>query len=152
MSVFGLEKQIPSVVLQLLKSDQQYYLTGSRYFGGVNDNSDWDFIAKNCNEVLTELVDMGFLEVDHSTYNDPTVAMVMRLGREGYRTTIDVQLVDKLETKLFIQNVLKNHWLENGMPNKKTDRNRDWHLVHAVIDALPWSNDYIHEYGKQKES
>ena len=37
-----------------------FYITGSRYFGNVRDESDWDFFVQDSEEVQQYLVAIGF--------------------------------------------------------------------------------------------
>jgi len=148
MSINGLEHFVPIVILDFMKSKHKYYLTGSRYFGGVHSESDWDFIVHANSDVMEELTSWGFLELSHPEYSDPTVTKVMYIHCDinGKKTTIDVQLVKEINIKLFIQKFLKNHWTYHGMPCDKSQRKQAWNLAYDMVRAMPWGEDFIREY------
>ena len=98
-------------VLSLLKDLRpfSFYLTGSRFFGWANANSDIDFYTENSPEVKKILKDMGFEELPggyetRSNYlKDNQTLSVMR-----HRTAkIDVQIVYDVEVKTEAQRILE---------------------------------------------
>lgn len=59
--MFVTDKEIPLPVLaQLRLTTHQFYLTGSRRFGGGDERSDWDFFTPEHGEIRTALAKWGF--------------------------------------------------------------------------------------------
>jgi len=64
-------KAFPPSVCALIESDIPVYLTGSRYFGGENQNSDWDFFTEFSADTIAKLLMRGYRSVPKTTnYSD----------------------------------------------------------------------------------
>ncbi len=63
---------LPVTVEMILKHQHPFYLTGSRFFGGVTDISDWDFFALYSEELRSQLLDYGFEPNDSEAYSIDT--------------------------------------------------------------------------------
>ncbi len=83
-------------------STHQFYLTGSRFFGGENSESDWDFFAQYKDSLHEDMLNSGFEE--HASYRSHTgVNVVFKKG------IVHIQLVENCEEKLLVQNMIKNN-------------------------------------------
>lgn len=90
--VFALQKTIPD----------QVYLTGSRFFGGVTRNSDWDFFVQENLLVTDNLRNQGFYKVsDQWSYLDVDCASVWQNGN------VHIQLSKDVNRRLMARNQLK---------------------------------------------
>lgn len=110
--ITNLSAVLPSIVETLNGSSFKFHLTGSRYFGGVKVESDWDLFIEESEEVIQFLSSIGFEMDFESFYDDPSVIAVYY----GYcihhdrRVKVDVQLVSNAELKLEVQRVLQQCW------------------------------------------
>lgn len=127
----------PSLVLDLMRSDIKFHLTGSRFFGGANEKSDWDFITE-ANPVTMSWLEANGFETDlDSSYSDPTIVKVLYgyCVHNGSRVKVDVQLVESVSTKLYIQSILKDHW-KHGLPVDKEVKKQIWNAAYAVYKSV----------------
>ena len=84
-------------LVRLIESGHYFYLTGSRYFGGARQNSDYDFFAEYDVELHAWLQALGFEEVLQPVYQDQLVVKVLIYkGSSGLwdEVSIHVQLVE----------------------------------------------------------
>lgn len=136
--IVNLNSMFPPAVekLQALKQFE-FYLTGSRFFGGATVESDWDFFVEYSAELESTLKDLGFERDSESTYEDPSIALVMSKYEtwQGRKTKLDIQLVKDAAKKLAIQTQLKNHWLYNAIPGSKEMRKAMWYGAYAGFNA-----------------
>ena len=88
---------------ELRNSKFEFYLTGSRYLGGANDNSDWDYFTQNSPGVRDFLQRLGFKHDLSGYYDDPLIVSVMCSG------DVHVQLCLNVESKERVQWTLKNN-------------------------------------------
>lgn len=63
-----------------------FHLTGSRFFGGETDHSDWDFITERTQEVTAFLLESGFV----------TMNLSMRSLAMRHPSGVDVILVNPI--------------------------------------------------------
>jgi hypothetical protein len=93
------------VLHNMRNSNIEFYLTGSRYFGNVHQDSDWDFFTSYTRETETWLLEQGFKKLDslddEISYKDSVTISVWRLEKG-----IDVQLVKSVNQKLKAQQIL----------------------------------------------
>lgn len=76
------------------------WLTGSRYFGGNRDHSDYDFFMEDSPETRRMLLGEGFNQVKTIGRCGPNTNAIFR------RDNIDVGLVENLQRKQWEQKVL----------------------------------------------
>ncbi len=132
---------LPVTVEMIQKHQRPFYLTGSRFFGGVSDISDWDFFALNSEELRSQLLDYGFEPNDNETYSSDT-EIVEVLSKTcidpgtGRLVKIDVQLLKALEKKAAVQEALKKTWgLRRSLPGDKTIQRCLWLAAYAGYDC-----------------
>ena len=134
---------IPSALNILDNSGFTFYPTGSRYFGGASETSDWDFLVEHDGEVCQFLLNNGFVHNDSGGYfGDATVSEVFTYNRVPLSgkplIKIDIQVVhqEHLSTKLLIQKILKEKYGNNGLPGDKQVRKEIWHLMFFALQKL----------------
>ena len=66
------------IFLAMGASTFAFYLTGSRFYGEVTAQSDWDFFVLDHANLDYWLLDNGFILLDSHKYNDPATVMVYR--------------------------------------------------------------------------
>jgi hypothetical protein len=132
----------------LNESGFEFFPTGSRYMGGMQKDSDYDFFADYNPAIEDWLLSLGF-EHDRTAYfEDDLSTMVYRIepdfdnngdvipGFEGF----DIQLVKNVGTKQMIQNILMSRYSSqegyNGLPGSKSERSELWNLVHHTLTSL----------------
>ena len=156
-------KSTTAVLLKMEESPFNFHLTGSRFFGDHNVDSDYDFFTKDTPEVRIFLESLG-LEAQHiSQYSeDQLLTAVYHLELEDDRCQIlpgfegiDVQLVEELDDKIFCQETLKEFY-PHGLPGKKTGHSDLWNLVlashnktkHGLITPRVSFNDVDEAFAK----
>ena len=92
-----------AVVGLLIKSDLNFYLTGSRFFGNVTATSDYDYFVKDCPEV-EEFLKANKFKAEGESYPSLVTTNCSRVFRRGI---VHVQLVENPELKNKIQNILR---------------------------------------------
>jgi len=133
---------LPSILNKLEYSVFTFYPTGSRYFGGVSSESDWDFFVEDSKEVREFLCQMGFESNDAEAYDDSTVVAVWsyytRSSWDKGLTKIDVQLISekKFSSKLMVQKLIKDYFGDNGLPGNKQTQREIWKLMLKSLTTL----------------
>lgn len=153
----GLQTRAQKILLAFNEHPSSvFHLTGSRFFGNPEVDSDFDFMTEDSESLRGFLSTLGF-ELVESCYNkDKLITGVYRLppircktwdhdeeryvenpnghiipGNEGF----DVQLTSMLDSKLLIQKVLKTRYV-HGLPGTKVEKTELWNLVaHALVVA-----------------
>ena len=122
--------------------DYKFYLTGSRYFGGATENSDYDFFIQDSDEVARDLLHHGFellpsYSCDGSgekrLARDHDIIRVMRFTDtdiNGKPFQIDVQLVADVKRRAAIIKWAKYSELIPKLSKK--DRPDFWNLLRQV--------------------
>ena len=80
-----------------------FYLTGSRYFGTENFNSDTDYFTSDNSGIREWLVNKGFHKNTVSRYVDMLTTEVW----SNFALPVDVQICKDVEKKVNIQAVMK---------------------------------------------
>ena len=121
---------------KLEDSNFEYYLTGSRFFGDNNQDSDTDYMTKDNPGVRKELEALGFKLDDNHDYKDKTTVIVCwHPGDEGSRNGYHVQLVVNVETKLRAQKIIKESLLPVYMATKRNGSTSDlWNFVLSLCE------------------
>jgi len=78
-----------------------FYLTGSRYFGGYTQCSDWDFFVEHSEDIINWLTSLDFKICIDTQYKDQSVQMIMKYRDEEIK--IDIQLVTNAQLKNEVQ-------------------------------------------------
>jgi hypothetical protein len=72
---------VESMINWMKQSKLAFALTGSRFFGGSKEDSDWDFFVSHSNSLVSDLKSLGFEPLDKSdaihSYSDSSIAVVM---------------------------------------------------------------------------
>lgn len=138
-------------ILENIKnSPNQYYLTGSRFFGGSTDTSDWDFFVQESPEVLAELKKWGLLKLpknENVKYFDKLMVCLfgsfyhLPISRqqevmfedvpEKQMHHVHVQVVSDATMKLRVQNALHASGLILGL--NKNERKKMWNFGIALL-------------------
>ena len=134
--IFGTLNTSATIHESFQNSDFLFYLTGSRYFGGAEENSDWDFFVQYDDNVVKFLVSLGF-ELRHATeYKDTELVKFMRHKEKK----IDVQLVKDAALKMLVQILLASEPMRrhyNGMV--KITRWYLWDFAYQIFTCnFPW--------------
>lgn len=132
---------LPVTVEMILKHSHSFYLTGSRFFGGVTEKSDWDFFTLYDKEVRRELLDYGFKRNSDEIYSGDT-EIVEVLSKNCFNPTtgtpvkVDVQLLIALKKKVAVQEALKKTWANyQRLPGDKTMQSCLWLAAYAGYDC-----------------
>ena len=126
--ISNLNTLLHPVLCALVQQDQVFHLTGSRFFGGANGNSDWDFFTEDTKAVVSFLKSHGFEIVPTSYSEDIQISRVMRLDAD-YQ--FDIQLVSDVDLKLRAQTYLKSCF-PSGLPGTKSDRKQLWKMAYEI--------------------
>lgn len=107
----------------MIQSDTHYYLTGSRRFGNLTIESDYDFFTQYTTTIHNELLQLGFIVQDlQFTYPDNDCVIVGR-----HPCGIDVQL---RKDPLKYENACKLiEALEITPPKDPYERMRFWNAL-----------------------
>ena len=129
------------VLYQILKSMEEsnfeFFLTGSRYFGGHREDSDHDFFVMEGTAVEEYLRANGFmLETECMYEGDPTFTKVLTLITDD--GVIQVQLIKSalFTRKQLVQRLLYNRYREIGLPGDKSTKRELWHLAYHIAESL----------------
>jgi len=132
---------LPVTVEMILKHQHPFYLTGSRFFGGVHEKSDWDFFALYSQELRAQLLEYGFKKNNDETYSgDTEIIEVLSKNCIDPDTDrpvkIDVQLLKAFEKKVAVQEALKKTWTNyQRLPGDKTMQSCLWLAAYAGYDC-----------------
>ena len=147
MVISAEEKVFDLPIRSLFYRDDKFvfFLTGSRYFGGSTEKSDYDFFAQHSDELMKALEQTGFHIL--STYfgdstgkllgRDPDIVEVARYQGESLRGpfSIDVQLVHNFERRKKITELLYHSGLMPKIP--KEDRPAFWSMAYSLYLSGP---------------
>ena len=117
-----------SIVRKMEEFPGKFYLTGSRFFGGVHSKSDWDYFTNDTYKTRAFLQLLGFVEDQKSAelqYDDFSLNTVFVLN------DIHIQLVKDA----FVKNKAQTFLLEN-VPMKsipKASRKYVWNLALRIV-------------------
>jgi len=112
-----------SAILELEKYSQEFFLTGSRFFGTHMSRSDFDFYVAYSNGLASDLEAIGFEEAHDPSYDDALTEHVLGKGM------VHVQLVKDIVLKARIQRALdKNCVMQHT--------GRDKHLHRVIWSAM----------------
>ncbi len=128
----------PNVFFAMANSEYKFYLTGSRFFGTQQQNSDWDFFVQKTISIDNDLSGMGFKREEKPSYIDPICDTVWK-----HPDGIHVQVVDDGRLKETAQLIIQNNNLLR-FALSKTESALVWK---AVITTLVEERD-----GLKKES
>jgi hypothetical protein len=122
------------VLLKLDDSHFDFHLTGSRYFGGFSQNSDYDFFVRNSEEIVAFLESIGFVKEECSNYQASIGLLCDTVAIYAHPfCRIHIQLVTDTKLRSFIA-----HKLDSSMimvnADKKT-KSKIWQLAYTLCNS-----------------
>ena len=119
-------------------SSYMFYLTGSRFFGTANNNSDWDFFVQDSPMLRVFLVKNGFKLDIHTGYDSCLDAAVYQYKDIHIQCVTDVEL--KIDVQSCIMNLnfykkwIRDSWNNDHMvPKNKEEMRETWQIAsHAM--------------------
>lgn len=145
---------VKDVLVAIVEAPFKFHLTGSRFFGYENDDSDWDFfigiITAQTRPVRKWLLENGFFHELNDHYNSPPFDPLndaLQVWRH-HTVNVHIQIVSdarkKLRTQEAINNVPGIANLLRALP--KEQRSLIWKMGRAVFDAgisagLQWTTN-----------
>lgn len=114
------------------------HLTGSRYFGGAREDSDYDFFVPHSPQLETALASVGFKFRD--TYlptrkeaeiysNDPSIMSVAEFNQPGCKIHIQLIKPALFDAKLRAQRIIKSRLSGVLAACDKTQRGQLWRVL-----------------------
>lgn len=141
---FSDKSTVVSVVEWIKASPKTFALTGSRYFGGANEDSDWDFFVEHDNNLYDFLLSQGFVDISRrevdivqgntNLYSDDSIVQVMeKICTDG---VVQIQLlqVGMFALKLAAQKFLKHAFVMPAIP--KVQRKAMWNVAMKTVATL----------------
>lgn len=132
--------EINMKLVELTRAFSQYkpakfYLTGSRYFGNHHEQSDYDYIVQDDEDVREFLRSQGFVIQALPHYNDTNTVAVYshQYGQKSWEK-IDVQCCQNVQNKLKAQQVIRGTF-PKGLPKDKSISKGIWELAIRLIDS-----------------
>lgn len=114
----------------------EFFLTGSRFFGGFTEVSDYDFFTMESSGVEEFLISLGFtLDSDLSYLDDPTFSKVFTFEEENGKVQVQLIRPRELSRKMLIQRLLRTKYPE-GLPGDKVQKRELWQLTHHILKQL----------------
>jgi len=111
-------------------------LTGSRFFGGAREDSDYDFFLPFSRNTHKRLYKSGFQPLDEygknlDTHFDSNTVQVFRANG----IPVDVQLVWDFDLKILAQKYIQDTGLlfYNGIPVPKRFHRDIWELAYKIV-------------------
>jgi hypothetical protein len=141
----GKTNQLDQALADLESTPQQFYLTGSRFFGNDGPNSDYDFFTQDTRSIRTILTQLGYEKLSWYSYEggplDNNCAVVYRkyvcsrrIFDDPHNTNIDIQLQKDVGKKMRAQEELKKSNILLFQRNKTTVHML-WTLVYNLFDS-----------------
>ena len=124
------DNSVENIIMELKTSSFHFHLTGSRFFGDIGFNSDYDFFTQEDPGTKNFLLNLGFREIKNHYYNDDQIINVFRLRINN--SWIDVQLVKNVELKRMVQKSIKGKYLKQYLRMDKIQRRHLWNLLYDV--------------------
>ncbi len=141
---FSDKSTVLSVVEWIKGSSKVFALTGSRYFGGTNENSDWDFFVEHDDNLYDFLLSQGFVNISRrevdivqgntNLYSDDSIVQVIeKVCIDG---VVQIQLLQKgmFALKLAAQKFLKHTFVMPVIP--KDQRKAMWDVAMRTVATL----------------
>lgn len=122
-----------SVITALNSFEEEFYLTGSRFFGTETANSDWDFfVSKHYFNVIKKLLNLGFKEIPCEKmvdlgYDKNQFSTILEL--QAVDGVIQIQIIDNIHSKNRVQETIKKEYLFEFNNMSKSERKKFWSLL-----------------------
>lgn len=130
--ITNLSNVMPEVIQTLHDSKYQFVMTGSRVFGGVTPESDYDFFVKHDESIDDFLGKLLFYRNHEKEYKDvSTVAVYTREPAFSGNPAIDIQVLSPImfEAKVAVQNILLKMFKGACLPGDKQFRRELWDIA-----------------------
>lgn len=133
----SIQNPIMNFISKMMDHDSfTFYLTGSRYFGNAQPQSDWDFFCQYSSEVTDWLRENGFQE--HYTdpgYKDSELVCLMR----NNAVKMDIQLVKDAELKWKVQQLLMTRadFRRMLLTMGKQYHSALWDMMYCFVKDIP---------------
>lgn len=103
-----------------------FTLTGSRFFGNPNEDSDWDFFVEFSSKLVHFLNEMGFEEIEDERYFDGSVATIFEKKLADGKIQIQVLYPMIYKIKFNLNNWIKNCYGYSFSTMSKEQRGFVW--------------------------
>ena len=122
-----------NIMVEFKRHADLFYLVGSRFFGNMTPESDWDFFVADSVQIRPLLRGLGFKVSMDSSYSDRLCLDVW--GHDECR--IHVQIVDRIHvnSRKIIRDLLKKSPMFVNLP--KRDRALVWRIMSDVLYESP---------------
>ncbi len=134
--IIGKTHQQTDAMTALAEMDYSFFPTGSRYFGGVKEYSDYDYFAQHSDQVTETLYRAGFRVLsdrDEGYFDEQTIFIF----RAKYQDThIDVQLVKSVEVKTQARDLLNQLGVFELVERPK-QRRELWNRAYQYVQSRP---------------
>ena len=132
------------IIHLLMGAPFDFYLTGSRFFGGATINSDYDFFVKESPALRLFLAKNGFLPDTHARYvEDMSYTTIYMIEIETSIIQIQVVKEDEFWVKKEAQDLLEKMYgsincvagTPPGLPGDKTVHKHLWELAKFTVQV-----------------
>lgn len=123
--------ELEEILGKISSSDFPFFLTGSRYFGGEREDSDWDFVATEISIPLLELSGFKKAFSEDGEYKDMFTSFVYRRTDLG----IDVQICTPrmFDLKKRACELIKSLGIDVSKKVNAMKRTKIWNCVHILL-------------------
>ena len=119
-----------TILNRLCLHHTKFYLTGSRYFGNHQAESDYDFLTELTKGIDQDLERMGFKFLTSQAYLDLTTVRVYRHpGDSDSPGGYDVQICRDIDKKLRAHEIIKQDLLGVYLTATKEGRGKLWNFL-----------------------
>ena len=135
---------VTSIIEWIKSSPKTFAATGSRFFGGATENSDWDFFVEHDVNLYDFLISQGFTDIsiiqidivqgNTNMYSDDSIVQVMvKVCTDG---VVQIQLLQKgmFDLKLAAQKFLARTFVMQAIP--KDQRKAMWNVAMKTVSTL----------------
>lgn len=123
------------ILHEMQNSNIHFYLTGSRYFGGWNNESDWDFFVESSPDAISWLIKNNFeLDLESSDYRDNNTLAVYK----HKKWDIHIQVSQDAALKAQVQSAIYEKFLTTYRNMSKNTRNFFWEdmfRIHKKVEV-----------------
>jgi hypothetical protein len=116
---------------------QEFWLTGSRFFGHSDERSDWDFFTEYTPHMEACLVEAGFQVFDGR--HEPTYIGMQKCHQIYILGGVQVQLIEGAAEKNWLQLQIKRT-VNMGSLNKD-QRKQVWKLAYQIVTTMKGMNN-----------
>jgi len=143
---WGEMSKLDKILYRIESSEFKFRLTGSRFFGGAKEGSDYDFYVESGSDVESFLKNLGFVDLgkEHPYHKGDKLLdklFELQLWSNDYAydqgcepdIVIHVQLIppDRIQLKDKIQNAIRESGIAGSLQSK-VDRKALWKLATSL--------------------